>query len=61
MTNPRHTLSRQQILDHVWNYDFPGSNKIVEAHVRHLRQKLEKKQENRIIHTVRGVGYVLRE
>ena len=66
--HPQQVLSRQQILDRVWNYDFIDSSygngqsdRLVEVHVRHLRQKLEAKQEPRLIQTVRGIGYVLRE
>ena len=54
-------LSRQQILEQVWDYDFIGNNSIVEVHIRHLRKKLESGQEKRLIHTVRGIGYVLRD
>ena len=61
MTNPSQVLSRQQILDRVWDDDFIESDRIVEVHIRHLRQKLEAKQESRLIQTVRGIGYVLRE
>ena len=61
MVNAQQVLARQQILEKVWGYDFPSSNKIVEVQVRHLRQKLEAKQESRIIHTVRGIGYVLKD
>lgn len=61
MTNSAQVLSRQQILDRVWDDDFIESDRIVEVHIRHLRQKLEAKQESRLIQTVRGIGYVLRE
>ena len=61
ITNPARVLSRQQILDRVWDDDFIESDRIVEVHIRHLRQKLEAKQEPRLIQTVRGIGYVLRE
>lgn len=61
MSNPRQVLSRQQILDRVWNYEPVENDRIVEVHVRHLRQKLEAKQEPRLIQTVRSIGYILRE
>ncbi|MEO1467077.1 MAG: winged helix-turn-helix domain-containing protein, partial [Cyanobacteria bacterium J06633_1] len=51
---------RQQILERVWNYDFVESDRLVEVHIRHLRQKLEAQQEPRLIQTVRGIGYVLK-
>lgn len=61
ITNPQQVLSRQQILDRVWNDDFIERDRLVEGHIRHLRQKLEAKQEPRLIQTVRTTGYVLRE
>lgn len=61
VTNPQQVLSRQQILDRVWNNVFGESDRLVEVHIRHLRQKLEAEQEPRLIQTVRGIGYVLRE
>ena len=50
-----------QALDQVWGYDFGGDGNIIEVYVRYLRQKLESAGEPRLIHTVRGVGYILRE
>jgi DNA-binding response OmpR family regulator len=61
ITNPRQVLTRDQILEKVWGYDFMGDSNIIEVYVRYLRLKLEEKQEKRLIHTVRSVGYVLRE
>lgn len=61
ISNSLQVLSRQQILDKVWNYDRVDNDRLVEVHIRHLRQKLEAKQEKRLIKTVRGVGYILRE
>jgi len=61
MRNPRRVLTREMIFDRVWGYDFGGESNIIEVYVRYLRQKTEEKGEPRIIHTVRGVGYVLRE
>ena len=61
IANAERVLSRQQILDRVWNYDPVDNDRIVEVHIRHIRQKLEAKQEIRLIQTVRGIGYVLRE
>ncbi len=61
MRHPRQVLTRDVIFDRVWSYDFGGESNIIEVYVRYLRQKLEAGGESRLIHTVRGVGYVLRE
>lgn len=61
MRNPRQVLTRDVIFDRVWGYDFGGESNIIEVYVRYLRQKTESEDEGRLIHTVRGVGYVLRE
>jgi two-component system response regulator MprA len=61
LRNPRQVLTRELIYDRVWDYDFGGESNIIEVYVRYLRQKTEAEGEPRLIHTVRGVGYVLRE
>ena len=61
MRNPQQVLTREVIYDRVWGYDFGGESNIIEVYVRYLRQKLEARGEPRLIHTVRGVGYILRE
>jgi len=61
MRNPRQVLTRDVIFDRVWGYDFGGESNIIEVYVRYLRQKTEFDELSRLIHTVRGVGYVLRE
>ncbi|MCA9960773.1 MAG: response regulator transcription factor [Chloroflexota bacterium] len=61
MRHPRQVLTREVIFDRVWNYDFGGESNIIEVYVRYLRQKTEKNGMPRLIHTVRGIGYVLRE
>jgi two-component system response regulator MprA len=61
MRHPRQVLTREVIFDRVWNYDFGGESNIIEVYVRYLRQKTEVGDKARLIHTVRGVGYVLRE
>jgi two-component system response regulator MprA len=61
MRNPRQVLTREQILDRVWGYDFGGESNVLEVYIRYLRQKTEAEAEQRLIHTVRSVGYVLRE
>ncbi|TSD99700.1 response regulator transcription factor [Skermania sp. ID1734] len=61
MANPRRVLTRSRILEEVWGYDFPTSGNALEVYVGYLRRKTEAEGESRLIHTVRGVGYVLRE
>ena len=61
ISHPRQVLTRDQILERVWGYDFMGDSNIIEVYIRYLRLKLEAKKEQRLIQTVRGVGYVLRE
>lgn len=61
ISHPRQVLTRDQILERVWGYDFMGDSNIIEVYVRYLRLKLEEQKEQRLIQTVRGVGYVLRE
>ena len=59
MRNAGRVLSKAQILDHVWNYDFGGDANVVESYVSYLRRKVDT-TEPRLLHTLRGVGYVLR-
>jgi two-component system, OmpR family, response regulator len=59
MLHPRHVMTRAQILDHVWEYDFGGDARVLETYVSYLRKKLERNGP-RLVHTVRGVGYALR-
>ncbi len=61
LRHPRQVMTRDTIFDHVWGYDFGGESNIIEVYVRYLRQKLESNSEPRLLHTVRGMGYVLRE
>ncbi|NEP81150.1 MAG: response regulator transcription factor [Okeania sp. SIO3B3] len=61
MAHPRQVLTRDRILETVWGYDFMGDSNIIEVYIRYLRLKLESNDEKRLIQTVRGVGYVLRE
>lgn len=60
LRHPRQVLTRDQILEQVWGFDFMGESNIIEVYVRALRIKLEVHNSERLIHTVRGVGYVLR-
>jgi two-component system response regulator MprA len=61
MRHPRQVLRRDQILEEVWGYDFGGDDNVLEVYVGYLRKKMEQAGEARLIQTVRGVGYVLRE
>jgi two-component system response regulator MprA len=61
LRHPRQVLTREMIFDRVWGYDFGGESNVLDVYIRYLRQKLEIDGEARLIHTVRGVGYVLRE
>ena len=54
-------LSREKIEDHVWNFDYEGGTNVVDVYIRYLRKKLDDGWEKKLIHTVRGKGYVLRE
>jgi two-component system, OmpR family, response regulator MprA len=59
--HPRQVLSRDRILEEVWGYDFPTTANSLEVYIGYLRRKTESEGEPRLIHTMRGVGYVLRD
>jgi len=61
MRHPRQVLRREAIYETVWGYDFEGESNVIEVYIRYLRTKLEANGKPRLIHTVRGVGYTLRE
>ncbi|NJL02595.1 MAG: response regulator transcription factor [Spirulinaceae cyanobacterium RM2_2_10] len=61
MLHPREVVTREQILENVWGYDFMGESNVIEVYIRYLRLKIEDASQKRLIQTVRGVGYVLRE
>ena len=61
LQRPRQVLTRDFLYEHVWGHDFAGESKVLDVYVHYLRQKLEAGGEARLIHTVRGAGYVLRE
>lgn len=61
MSHPQEVLTREQILENVWGYDFRGESNVIEVYIRYLRLKIEGEGQKRLIQTVRGVGYVLRE
>lgn len=61
MRHPRQVMTREVIFDRVWDYDFGGESNVLDVYIRYLRQKLEENDDPRLIYTVRGVGYVMRE
>ncbi len=61
LRHPGQVLTREMIYEHIWDYDFGGESNIIEVYVRYLRTKLEAGGKSRLIQTVRGVGYALRE
>lgn len=61
MMNKRQVLNRDQILEAVWGYDFIGDTNVVDVYIRYVRKKMEQPNKPALIHTVRGVGYVLKE
>jgi two-component system response regulator MprA len=61
MRHPNQVLTRDQIYNRIWGYDFGGESNIIEVYIRYLRSKLEEGDEPRLLHTIRGVGYALRE
>ena len=61
LEHPQQVLSKETLLDRVWGYDFGGNANVVEVYIKQLRQKLEGSGEPRLLHTIRGAGYVLRE
>ncbi len=61
LRHPRQILRREQILQEIWGCDFRGDDNVLEVYVGYLRKKMEANGEPRLIQTVRGVGYVLRE
>ena len=61
MRHPRQVMTREVIFDRVWDYDFGGESNVLDVYIRYIRQKLEENGESRLIYTVRGVGYVMKE
>ena len=60
MLNPRKVLAKDMIMERIWGYDYSGESNVLEVYIAMLRQKLEEHGAKRLIHTVRGAGYVLR-
>lgn len=61
MRNKGIVLSREKIENHVWNFDYSGGTNVVDVYIRYLRKKIDAPYEKKLIHTIRGVGYTLRE
>jgi DNA-binding response OmpR family regulator len=61
LKNKNRVLTKSQIAEHVWNYDFEYNSNIVEVYIRYLRRKIDEDFKNKLIHTIRGGGYVLRD
>ena len=61
MSNPKQVMTREEIIDNVWGYNYRGESNVIEVYIRYLRIKIESPNHKRVIQTVRGVGYVLRE
>ncbi len=60
LINKNQILSRERILNHVWGYDFEGSGNVVDVYMNYVRKKIEADGQRKLIHTVRGIGYVMR-
>ncbi len=60
LVNAGRVVSKAQILDHVWRYDFGGDSSVVETYISYLRKKIDQPGEPRLIQTVRGFGYAIR-
>ena len=61
MSNPEQVMTREEIIENVWGYDYRGESNVIEVYIRYLRLKIESQNQKRLIQTVRGIGYVLRE
>jgi DNA-binding response OmpR family regulator len=61
MRNAGQILTRTMILEHVWGYDFDTSSNIIDVHINRLRMKIERDFQTKLIHTIKGVGYVLKD
>lgn len=61
LEHPREVLPRNRILEAIWKWDFEGEDNVLEVYIRYLRKKIEPEGSTRLIHTIRGIGYVLRE
>jgi DNA-binding response OmpR family regulator len=60
MRNPGRVLTRTMIAEHVWDYDFDSMTNVIDVYVNYLRKKIDSDHEQKLIHTIRGVGYMLK-
>ena len=58
--NSGRIISKEQILNHIWNFDFEGDVSIIEVYMHHIRKKVDGKHENKLIHTIKGAGYIVK-
>ena len=61
MQNAGVVLSREKLEQHVWDYDYSGGSNVIDVYIRYLRRKIDEGREKKLIHTVRGSGYVLKD
>ena len=61
MQNQGIVLSREKLEQHIWNYDCAGGSNVIDVYIRYLRRKIDEGADTKLIHTVRGTGYVLKE
>jgi len=61
LENKSHVMDREQIITNVWGYDFVGDTNVVDVYIRYLRKKIDSNDEKKLIHTIRGIGYCVRE
>ena len=54
-------LSREKIENHIWNFDYAGGSNVIDVYIRYLRKKIDDGEQTKLIHTIRGKGYVLKE
>ena len=60
MQNEGKVLSRDKLSNHIWNYDYDGASNVIDVYVHHLRKKVDGGREDKLIETVKGVGYIIR-
>ena len=59
-TTPGTVLSRERLEQHIWNYDYSGGSNVIDVYIRYLRQKIDETHHVKTLHTIRGVGYVMK-
>ena len=60
MQNTGIVLSREKLEQHIWNYDYSGESNVIDVYIRYLRKKIDEGHSHKLLHTIRGVGYVLK-